>query len=302
MGHQGEPTTNPVCKEVLAAISPAGIKGAELQKRFAAPPFGWPKDAVSGAVLTLLAAGNIRAAQDGRDLTGPKELPQTQIGKVTLYRDETPPSMDQRLRVRGLLTAAGIAYQSGQEGAQLPALLQQLKDLAGIHPDSARLKDLDEKRRGGELSEAEFAEWMELQDEGLVHRDIKPQNVMLTRSGAKLLDFNIASRAGDEVKTRSGTPPYQAPDADLTRWDVSTDLFAVGVLLYELLCDGTHPYPGSAPMAGESVIDPRAIRPDLPRGLAEFLIKSCAPYRDQRFSTAFEMKEALEAVRTGPQD
>ena len=57
-----------------------------------APPFGWPKDAVSGAVLTLLAAGNIRAAQDGKDLGGPKELPQTQIGKVTLYKEDEPPT------------------------------------------------------------------------------------------------------------------------------------------------------------------------------------------------------------------
>jgi serine/threonine protein kinase len=48
---------------------------------------------------------------------------------------------------------------------------------------------------------------MELQDKGLVHRDIKPLNIVLTQAGAKLLDFNIASRVGDEVKTLSGTPP-----------------------------------------------------------------------------------------------
>jgi serine/threonine protein kinase len=83
---------------------------------------------------------------------------------------------------------------------------------------------------------------MELTDKGLVHRDIKPLNVILIRKGAKLLDFNIASRVGDEVSTQSGAPPYQTPDVNLTRWDVSPDLFAVWVVLYELLCDGEHPY------------------------------------------------------------
>jgi len=131
VGHHGEPTTHPVCKEVLAAVSAAGTKGADLQKRFAAPEYGWPKDAVTGAVLVLLAAGNIRAAIDGKDLNGPKELPQTQIGKVTLFKEDEPPTAKQRIAVKGLLGAAGIAYEPGQEGAQIPALLQRLKDLAG---------------------------------------------------------------------------------------------------------------------------------------------------------------------------
>ncbi len=130
VGHHGEPTTNAVCKEVLAAISPAGIKGTDLHRRFTASPYGWPKDAINGAILTLLAAGNIRAAQDGKELSGPKELPPTHIGKVTLYKEDEPPTVSQRLAVRGLLTTAGIAYEAGQEGPQIPALLQRLKDLA----------------------------------------------------------------------------------------------------------------------------------------------------------------------------
>ncbi len=130
VGHHGEPTTHPVCKEVLAAISAGGTKGADLHKRFDGQPYGWPKDAVNGAVLTLLAAGNIRAAQDGTPLAGPKELPQTQIGKVTLYKEDEPPTVAQRLAVKGLLSAAGIGYENGQEGPQIPALLQRLKDLA----------------------------------------------------------------------------------------------------------------------------------------------------------------------------
>ncbi len=120
---------------------------------------------------------------------------------------------------------------------------------------------------------------------------------MLTRQGAKLLDFNIASRVGDPVKTLSGTPPYQAPDVDNTRSDVSTDLFAVGVVLYELLCNGKHPYDGGKPMVGEDVRDPRSIRADLNGDLAKFLVKASAPSREDRFATAQEMKVALEEVR-----
>jgi CheY-like chemotaxis protein len=176
-------------------------------------------------------------------------------------------------------------------------VIDVLTALVAFHPDTARINQLDAKRREGELSEAELHEWLELKDKGLVHRDIKPQNIILTQAGAKLLDFNIASRVGDPVRTQSGTPPYRPPDANLGRWDVSTDLFAVGVLLYQLLCNGHHPYPHQMPMIDEHVIDPRLLRPDLNPELVRFLIKACASTNLDRFSSATEMLTSLQRIR-----
>jgi serine/threonine protein kinase len=175
--------------------------------------------------------------------------------------------------------------------------LDVLSALVAIHPDSARLDELHARKREGELSMEEYGELSMMSEMALVHRDVKPHNIMLTSSGAKLLDFNTASRVGDPVRTVTGTPPYQPPDADLTRWDVTTDLFAVGVTLYQLLCHGQHPYPGARPMGGDEPRDPRQFRIDLAPELAEFLTRACSPDRETRFDTAAAMKAALETVR-----
>lgn len=141
VGHHGEPVTHPVCKAVLAAISASGIKGVDLHKQFGGSPWGWPRDAVNGAIMTLLAAGNIRATQNGQSLGSPAELQPNKIGGTTFHKEDEPPGINQRMAVRGLLTAAGIPFTSGQEGAELAALLQRLKELAAHAGGSAPLPE-----------------------------------------------------------------------------------------------------------------------------------------------------------------
>jgi serine/threonine protein kinase len=177
------------------------------------------------------------------------------------------------------------------------AVCQVLSALEAIHPDAERIAELKAKAQNSELDFDEYQELLALQERGIVHRDIKPQNLMLTADGVVLIDFNIASPVGQKVLTTSGTPRYQSPDiiAGLESWDVSPDLFAVGVVLYELLTS-QHPWEGEMPRPDAPPRDPRRFRSELAPAVAEFLLKACAPQRADRFASAHEMRTVLEAI------
>lgn len=130
VGWEGEVSANPVCKEVLSRTSASGTAGSEIQRRLGSPPYGWPRDAIDGALLSLLTNGNIRAQRDGQDIQSAKELPATQIGKATFYKEDEPPSTAERIAVKGVLIAAQVQYTPGQEGSAISGLLQRLVDLA----------------------------------------------------------------------------------------------------------------------------------------------------------------------------
>lgn len=172
-----------------------------------------------------------------------------------------------------------------------------LRALEAIHPNAQRIAELRAKNNAGEITGEEYDELRDHSSRGIVHRDIKPQNLMLTSNGVVLIDFNIASKVGQQVLTVSGTPRYLSPDivAGTDMWDVSPDLFAVGVVLYELICC-EHPYDDGQPRPSADPRDPRTYRPDLSPPLADFLVKACMPFRGERFTNAREMRLALEAI------
>jgi len=170
--------------------------------------------------------------------------------------------------------------------------LDLLDALGAIHPKTERINQL--KHKTCTTDEAEELEL--LRQSGILHRDIKPQNILLDqRNKPKLIDFNIAVVA-ENAAGRGGTPRYWAPDRGQPEWEPSSDLFSLGVVLYELATH-RHPYTNNTPGNG-APYDPLQIDPDLgiSREFADFLVKAVNPSRAQRFQTAAQMRKALEKI------
>ena len=145
-----------------------------------------------------------------------------------------------------------------------------------------------------------------LHDHGVVHRDLKPENIMLTLDGGiKIMDFGIALDTTGRRMTWSGlsqgvgTPDYMAPEQIKgRRGDARTDLYSLGVILYEMLT-GKVPfhadniYAAMRAKVEELPVPPRRLRPDVPPALEEVVLHALEPDPANRFETAFEMREAL---------
>ena len=146
---------------------------------------------------------------------------------------------------------------------------------------------------------------------GIVHRDVKPSNIMVSYGGTvKLLDFGIARRLDDlagEVTAAGeivGTPTYLAPEQIEGRpTSPATDVYAVGVVLFEMLA-GVAPFNGDSPVATAlahttaPVPDVRSLRPDVPDWLAVAIGKAMAKDPADRFADAAEMQAALTEPST----
>ena len=145
---------------------------------------------------------------------------------------------------------------------------------------------------------------------GIVHRDIKPQNVMVLRDGSvKVADFGIAcleNAAQTLTQEALGSVHYISPEqARGDRIDARSDIYSAGVVLYEMLT-------GRLPFEGDSAVSvaiqhlssvplaPREINPDIPEQLELICMKAMAPDLDKRYPSADAMIADLEAFRKNP--
>ena len=135
----------------------------------------------------------------------------------------------------------------------------------------------------------------------IVHRDVSPSNIMMTREGTvKLIDFGIATRSGTRDDTLTGKPAYMAPEMIVElRADSRSDIFSLGTVLFEMLTQRRLFGGRTTAEVLEQVIageypSPRSLNPDIPDGALE--IVRCALHREPRgrYETAAEMGAACE--------
>jgi hypothetical protein len=144
---------------------------------------------------------------------------------------------------------------------------------------------------------------------GMIHRDVKPANVLLGTGGRVILsDFGIAKILTGPSFTMTGatvgTPAYMSPEQSLGHpGDHRSDLYSLGVVLYQLAL-GDLPYDADTPMAlmlkhvNEPVPVPRTLRADLPEGLERIIVKALAKNPEDRFQSAEEMLAQLDNLET----
>lgn len=147
---------------------------------------------------------------------------------------------------------------------------------------------------------------------GIIHQDIKPQNIMLLRDGtAKVMDFGIASFANSQ-ETRKvsseaiGSVHYISPEqAKGITADFRTDLYSLGVVMYEMLT-GTLPFRGDTAVAvvmqhlNTVPPVPSSIVPDIPKAMDEIVMHAMCANANQRYSSAMDMFRDMERLRSNP--
>jgi serine/threonine-protein kinase len=144
------------------------------------------------------------------------------------------------------------------------------------------------------------------QDHGVVHRDIKPANIMILGDGrVKIMDFGIARMRASEVRTQTGmvlgSPRYMSPEQSLGKpVDTRSDIFSLGVVLYELLT-GRPPFNGTDASAirhqtlNHQPPAPSTLNPSIPEMLDFIVAKMLAKSPEDRYAHATELADDLQA-------
>jgi len=117
VGHTQEADKHPVCQNGAGLYRP-GKKGAEIRDYFEAPPFGWPRDAMDGALYALLAAGHIKATDAASKAVDAKSLDRAKLTQASFQRESINITPPQLIKIRSLFSTVGVPCQPKEELAK----------------------------------------------------------------------------------------------------------------------------------------------------------------------------------------
>ncbi|HZM06471.1 MAG TPA: BREX system P-loop protein BrxC [Candidatus Saccharimonadales bacterium] len=149
LGFKGDPDKHPVCAAILGFVN-AGKKGTEIRKHFSSGQFGWPQDAIDGALILLSVAGHLRVTQNGQQFD-PRQLDHSKIGICDFRTEHVTISAAQKLAIRKLFQAAHVGCKPGEEAAVAPEFILKVIELAEAvggepprpeKPDLATVKEI----------------------------------------------------------------------------------------------------------------------------------------------------------------
>ena len=144
--------------------------------------------------------------------------------------------------------------------------------------------------------------------QGVIHRDLRPGNVLVTEQGlVKVADFGTSRflEIAAHGTTVIGSPPYMAPEQFQGKAVFASDIYSLGVTMYQMLTGGL-PYETPAPgdierlMRGELTTPPRERNQKIPKGISDIVMKAMAPDIASRYQRASELLEAVLAARARP--
>lgn len=129
VGHAQEADKHSVCQKMLGFIGP-GKKGAEIREHFDAPPYGWSRDAIDGALYALLVTGHVNAMDPASKPVDAKSLDRSKLTQTSFRRESVTVTPIQLIKLRKLFDAIGVPCQPKEELNKVPLLLQKLRDQA----------------------------------------------------------------------------------------------------------------------------------------------------------------------------
>ena len=242
---------------------------------------------------------------------------ENRVVAVKILREEYMGNEEMRRRFKNESKAMAVLNHSNVMRVYDVSFSDRMQSIVMEYIDGITLKEYIEQQGSLKWKEAVHFTVQTLRalqhahDKGIVHRDIKPQNIMLLSDGTiKITDFGIARFARSETRTLTdkaiGSVHYISPEqAAGAATDARTDLYAVGVILYEMLT-GRVPFEADTPVSvalkqiQSTAIPPRQINPSIPEGLQEITLHAMEKDITKRYQSAAQMLRDIDEFKRDP--